>query len=54
MSGAAGTTPGCVDFAAVVSDLIENHTADDTEPAALDDGTYCADAEDPHAFDALF
>jgi len=54
MSGAAGTAPACVDFSAVVSDLIENHTADDSEPVALEDETYCTDAEDPHAFDALF
>lgn len=39
-------------FAAFVIDLIENQTADDTEPVAVDFDS--ADDENPDAFDTLF
>lgn len=43
---------GTLTFAEFVIDLIQNHTADDTEPVAIDFSL--PDDEDPDAFEELF
>lgn len=43
----------CQEFSDFVIDLIENETADDTEPVEVA-GLCFTDAEDPTAFDGLF
>jgi hypothetical protein len=43
----------CQEFSDFVIDLIENETADDTEPVEVA-GLCFTDAEDPAAFDSLF
>lgn len=41
------------DFSAFVIDLIQNKTADDSEPVAIPDNLTNVETEDPAAFDAI-
>lgn len=51
-AGTPGAAP--IQLTAFASDLITNHTADDTFPASTEDQTFATDSQDPAAFAPSF